>query len=225
MQLLYFSFFPVSIKMVVLEEREGILMQYGIGIPPANPKANSACQVKKGISAFFSKDSMDAKQSALIFSTPIPLFRLDKCSEKYSHLLKKKDLINVGPIVNYFINNSEQAAFLAGDVVNNLYLHGKRKYRVINILSILTGLGIEKYSGILNNIISSNDGAFSMGFKYWVKKNRDEGCFRDIAQVRYIIEPRLEGPEKLLFPFRPAAIELDLTTQSRFFAAFGVNVI
>jgi hypothetical protein len=200
------------------------MMQYKIDTPPANPKPSSVRQAQKSISAFFPKDSMDANQPALIFSSPTPLFRLEKCPEKYSHLLKKKDMINVGPIVNYFINNSGQVAFLAGDVVKNLYLHGRRKYRVINILTILTSLDVEKYSGIMNNIISSNDGAFSMGFKYWVRKNRDEGCFRDIALGRYIIEPRLEGPEKLLFPFRPAAIELDLTTQIRFSAAFGVDV-
>jgi len=211
--------------MMVSEEREGILIQHKIDSPSTDRKPTSAAQVKKSVSAFFPKDSMDANQPESIFSSPPPLFRLEKSPEKYSHLLKKKDLINVGPIVNYFINNSGQVAFLAGDVVKNLFLRGKRKYRVINILTILTGPDIEKYSGIMNNIISSNDGAFSMGFKYWVRKNRGEGCFRDIALGRYIIEPRLEGPEKLLFPFRPAAIELDLTTQSRFSSAFGVDVI
>ncbi len=77
----------------------------------------------------------------------------------------------------------------------------------------------------MNNIISSNDGAFSMGFKYWVRKNRAEGCFRDIALGRYIIEPRLEGLQKLLFPIRPATIELDLTTHSKFVEAFGSELI
>jgi hypothetical protein len=210
--------------MMVSEEKEGIMMRHKNDNPSANSMPTSAGQVKQSITAFFPKDSMDANQPALIFSSPTPLFRLEKCPEKYSHLLKKKDLINIGPIVNYFINNSGQVAFLAGDVVKNLYLHGRRKYRVINILTILTSLDVEKYSGVMNNIISSNDGAFSMGFKYWVRKNRDEGCFRDIALGRYIIEPRLEGLEKLLFLFRPAAIELDLTTQGRFSGAFGVDV-
>jgi hypothetical protein len=76
----------------------------------------------------------------------------------------------------------------------------------------------------MNNIISANDGAFSLGLKYQVKKNRCEGCFKEIALARYIIEPRLEGPEKLLYPFRPASIELDLTTQQRFSDAFGLEV-
>ena len=189
--------------------------------PPANPEPPSACQVKKGTTAFFRKGLVDGDERALICFSPTPLFRLDRSPEKYSHLLKKKDLINTGPIVNYLINNSG-VAFLAGDVVKNLYFHGKRKkYRTINILAILTGFDIEKYLGIMNNIISSNDGAFSMGFKYWIRKNRGEGFFKDIAHGRYIIEPRLEGPEKLLFPLRPASIELDLTSQRRFSEVFG----
>lgn len=199
-------------------------MQYGIGNPPASPKSISGRQVKQGISAFFPKDTTDVDHPALIYSCPTPLFRLEKSPEKYSHLLKKKDLINIGPIVNYFINNSGQVVFLAGDVVKNLYFQGKRKYRTINILAILTSFDIEKYLGIMNNIISSNDGAFSMGFKYWIRKNRSDGSFRDIAHGRYIIEPRLEGAEKLLFPMRPASIELDLTSQGRFSEVFGGEV-
>lgn len=210
--------------MVVSEEKEGIVIQYGIGNPPADPKPASAGQINQSIFTFFSKNPTNADQPALICSCPTPLFRLERCPEKYSHLLKKKDLINIGPIVNYFIDHSGHVAFLAGDVVKNLYLHGKKKYRTINILAILTSFDIEKYSSIMNNIISSNDGAFSMGFKYWVRKNKSEGCFRDIAHGRYIIEPRLEGAEKLLLPFRPASIELDLTSQGRFSEVFGAEV-
>ena len=121
-------------------------------------------------------------------------------------------------------NNSGHVAFLAGDVVKNLYLSGKRKYKTINILAIVTGNDVDKYSFIMNNIISSNDGAFSMGLKYRVGKNRREGVFSHISHERYIIEPRLEGPEKLLFLLRPAAIELDITTQNRFSDVFGVEV-
>ncbi len=191
------------------------MMSHKFDSLPANPGTTSATEG--------SGYSYPALPALSCFS-PTPLFRLEKSPEKYSHLLKKKDLINVGPIVNYFIHHSGEVTFLAGDVVNNLYLHGKRKYSRINILAILTNLDMEKYSGIMNNIISSNDGAFSMGFKYWVRKNRGDGCFRDIAQVRYMIEPRLEGPERLLFPFKPAAIELDLMTQNRFYATFGIEV-
>lgn len=50
-----------------------------------------------------------------------------------------------------------------------------------------------KYSGVINNILSSNDGAFFDGLnKYLVRKNRKESCFGDIADERYILEPRLE---------------------------------
>ncbi len=190
---------------------------------PLNTESTSASKGMKGITTFFRKSHVDGNEPALVCSSPVPLFRLDRSPEKYSHLLRKKDLINVGPIVNYLISNSGQAAFLAGDVVRNLYFHGKRRYRTINILAVLIGPDIEKYQGIMNNIISSNDGAFSMGFKYWVRKNRGEGCFRNVAYGRYIIEPRLEGAEKLLFPFRPSSIELDLTSQKRFSEVFGVE--
>ena len=76
----------------------------------------------------------------------------------------------------------------------------------------------------MNNIISANDGAFSLGLKFRVSKNRCEGCFKEIALARYIQEPRLETPEKPLYPFRPSSIELDLTTQQRFSDAFGIEV-
>jgi hypothetical protein len=184
----------------------------------------SSRPVKKGISAFFPKHPADGNPPALIYFSETPLFRLEKCAEKYAHLLKKKDMEYIGPIVNYLINNSGQVAFLAGDVVRNLYLFGRRKYKTIGILAILTAGDVYKYSGVMNNIISSNDGAFSMGFKYLVKKNRLDGCFKNIAVERYIIEQRLEGPAKLLSPFKPTPIELDLTTQSRFSGAFGVEL-
>ena len=192
--------------------------------PPAYPKPASVGPEMKSISAFFPRDPLDGNQPVLIFFSTTPLFRIEKCPEKYAHLLKKKDLINIGPIVNYLINNSGHVAFLAGDVVKNLYLNGKRKYKTINILAIVTGNDVDKYSFIMNNIISSNDGAFSMGLKYRVGKNRREGVFSHISHERYIIEPRLEGPEKLLFLLRPAAIELDITTQNRFSDVFGVEV-
>jgi hypothetical protein len=180
---------------------------------------------KRTISAFFSKDSLDDNHPSLIHFSSTPLFRLEKSPETYAHLLKNKDLIHIGPIVNYFIGNSGHVVFLGGEAVKNLYLQGRRRYKALNILAILAGYDdVDRYSSIMNNIISSNDGAFSMGLKYRVKKNRSDGCFKDIAQARYIIEPRLEGPEKLLYPFRPATIELDLTTQHRFSHVFGVEV-
>jgi len=188
------------------------------------PKQASGKLGKKGLATFFPRTPHGDSQPALIQFSSTPLFRLEKCSEKYAHLLKKKDLQNIGPIVNYFISNSGHIAYLGGDVVNNLYLHGRRKYKTLNILVILTDSDIDKYSSILNNIISSNDGDFSLGFKYHVRKNRGEGCFKEIAHCRYIIEPRLEGPEKILYPFRPAPTELDLTTQDRFSQVFGVEV-
>lgn len=192
---------------------------------PANSRMNTLAEARKTIVSFFSRFPSDPHRPELTHSSPMPLFRLEKCHEKHTHLLKKKDLINAGPIINYFIHNSGQVAYMAGDAVNNFYIHRKRRYSRINILVVLTTSDMEKYSGILNNIISSNDGAFSMGQKYWVRKNRSEGCFRDIAQARYVIEPRLESIEKILFLFRPAAIELDLITQNRFSAAFGMDVI
>ena len=177
----------------------------------------------KIVPTFFSKASFDDNIPALIHFSSTPLFRLEKTPEKYAHLLKKKDQENIVPIVNYFINKSGYVAYLGGDVVKNLYLCGRRRYKAINLLAILTCSDVDKYSCIMNNIISSNDGEFSLGFKYRVRKNRTEGCFKDIAQARYLIEPRLEGPEKLLFPFRPATIELDLTTENRFSDFFGID--
>lgn len=179
----------------------------------------------KGISAFFPKSALDTRHPSLIHFSSTPLFRLERAAEKYAHLLKKKDVEHIGPLVNYFISHSDHVVYLAGDAVKNLYLHGiKKKYKTLNILAILTGSDADKYSWIMNNIISSNDGAFSMGMKYTVKKNRQEGCFKEIALARYIIEPRLEGFEKLLYPLRSSTIELDLTTQHRFSSAFGVEV-
>jgi hypothetical protein len=179
---------------------------------------------KKGISAFLSHGPLHIDHPSLIHFSSTPLFRLECSPEKYAHLLKSKDAVQIGPIVNYFIGNSGHIAYLGGDVVKNLYLRGRKRYKTINILAILTAADIDKYSCIMNNIISANDGAFSLGLKYQVKKNRCEGCFKEIALARYIIEPRLEGPEKLLYPFRPASIELDLTTQQRFSEVFGLEV-
>lgn len=179
---------------------------------------------KKGISAFFTKNLPGVNHPSLIHFSSMPLYRLEQSPEKYAHLLRKKDLKHIGPIVNYFISGSGHVAFLGGDVVRNLYLRGKKKYKVVNILAILTGSDIDKYSFVMNNIISSNDGAFAMGFRYRVKKNRTEGCFADIPVLRYVIEPRFEGIAKLLYPFRPASIELDLTTQSRFSSVVGVEL-
>jgi hypothetical protein len=189
-----------------------------------HPKQALEQPEKKNISAFFSHGPLDVNHPSLIHFSSTPLFRLEKNPEKYAHLLKKKDREHIVPIVNYFIGNSGHVIYLGGDAVKNLYLHGKRKYKSLNMLAILTTYDVEKFSRIMNNIISSNDGAFSMRLKYRVRKNRCDGCFKDIALARYIIEPRLEGPEKLLYPFRAAAIELDLTTQHRFSHAFGVEV-
>lgn len=63
---------------------------------------------------------------------------------------------------------------------------------------------------------------FPWGLNTASGKTGAKAYFKEIAQGRYIIEPRLEGTEKLLYPFRPAAIELDLTTQNRFSQVFGV---
>ncbi len=179
---------------------------------------------RKSISAFFSLGPLDASHPSLIHFSATPLFRLEKAPEKYAHLLKKKDVEHVGPIVDYFISNSDHVVYLGGDAVRNVYLRGRKKYKTINILALLTAPDVDQYCWILNNIISSNDGEFSMGLKYRVSKNRQEGCFKNIACARYIIEPRLVGPEKLLYPLRASTIELDLTTRQRFSEAFGVEV-
>lgn len=166
-----------------------------------------------------------ADSPSLIHFSSTPLFRLEKNPETYAHLLKKKDTDNVVPIINYFIGNSGHALYLAGDAVKNLYLHGKRKkYKTLHMLAILTDADADKYASIMNCIISANDGAFSLGLRYRIRKNRCDGCFREIAHARYAIEPRLVGPEKLLYPFRPSTIELDLTTRDRFSRAFGIEV-
>ena len=189
-----------------------------------HPKPAAGPARKKSISAFFSHGPLGVNHPSLIHFSATPLFRLEKAPEKYAHLLKKKDVGHIGPIVDYFIDKSDHVVYLAGDAVTNLYLHGRKKYKVLNILALLTGPDVEKYSWIMNNIISSNDGAFSMGLKYRVRKNRQEGYFKDITLARYVIEPRLEGPEKLLYPLRSSTIELDLTTRERFSQAFGVEV-
>ena len=191
---------------------------------PGHSSPASETPRKKGAFAFFSRDPLHADQPSLIHFSSTPLFQLERSPEKYAHLLKKKDAVQIGPIVNYFIGNSGHVAYLGGDVVKNLYLRGMKKYKTINILAILTAADIEKYSCIMNNIISANDGAFSLGLKYQVKKNRCDECFKEIALARYVIEPRLEGLEKLFYPFRPSSIELDLTTQQRFSDAFGLEV-
>ncbi len=179
---------------------------------------------KKSLSAFFSHGHLDVNHPSLIHFSSTPLFRLENSSEKYAHLLKKKDVEHVGPIVNYFISHSGHVVYLGGDAVKNLYFHGKKKYKSLTMLAILSGDDVDTYASTLNNIISSNDGAFSMGLKYRVRKNRNDGCFKEIALARYVIEPRLEGPEKILYPLRSSAIELDLTTYNRFSHAFGIDV-
>ncbi|HEX9137790.1 MAG TPA: hypothetical protein VF905_12720, partial [Nitrospirota bacterium] len=56
-------------------------------------------------------------------------------------------------------------------------------------------------------------------------KNRQDGCFKEIALARYLIEPRLESLEKLLYPLRSSTIDLNLTTQQKFSQAFGNEVL
>ena len=191
------------------------------GNPTEVPYSASARQDMKSISAFLPGSPADGNQPALIYFSSTPLFRLEDAPEKYAHFLRRKDVVNLDPIVRYFIRTSGHVAFLAGDVVRSLYLYGKKKYKTINILAILSDGDVDKYSALMNNIISSSDGQFSLGFKYRVRKNRGEGCFKGIACARYIVEPRLEGLEKLFYPFRPAAVELDLTSRGRFCSAFG----
>jgi hypothetical protein len=180
---------------------------------------------KPSLSAFFSQSPPDVNHPSLIHFSSMPLFKLETSPERYVHLLKKKDQEQIRPIVNYFISKVGHVVYLGGDAVRSLALSGRRQYKVLNILAIMTSSDIEKYSSILNNIISSNDGAFSMGLRYWIRKNRNDGCFKDIALARYIIEPRLEGLEKLLYLLRSSSIELDLTTQHAFSLAFGHELI
>jgi hypothetical protein len=192
--------------------------------PAAHQEDSPANPDRRGVSVFAYKAGLDDTHPSLIHFSSTPLFRLEKEPQKYVHLLKKKDSEHVSPIVNYFIRNSGHVAYLAGDAVRNLYLHGRKRYKVLNILVILScDAEADKYCGILNNIISSNDGAFSMKLKYRVRKNRCGGCFPEIAEARYVIEPRLEGLEKLLYPLRASGIELDITTQKRFSEAFGIR--
>ena len=186
-------------------------------------KTPSDPQQKRSILEY--KANLTIQHPSLIHFTSTPLFRLEINAGTYMHLLKKKDSEHVAPIVNYLIGNSGNIVYLGGDAVKNLYLTGEKRYKNLNILALLPdATAVDRYSSILNNIISSNDGAFSMQMKYWIKKNRCEGCFKDIAEKRYIIEPRLEGFEKLLYPLRSSTIELDLTTQTKFSEAFGIYV-
>ncbi len=181
-------------------------------------------QENKRISVFAYKAKLDETHPSLIHFTSTPLFRLEKDHQKYVHLLKKKDTEHIGPIVNYFIGNAGQVAYLGGEAVKNVYLHGRKKYKCLNMLVILANSDeVDKYSNLMNNIISANDGSFSMKLKYRVRKNRCEGCFKDIAQARYVIEPRLEGFEKLLYPLRASVIELDIITQKRFSEEFRIE--
>jgi hypothetical protein len=79
------------------------------------------------------------------------------------HLLKKKDHQHIGPLVNYFIGKSGHVVYLGGDAVINLYLRGKKRYRLLNMLAIVTESEIDNYTSILNNISSTT--GFSMGQK------------------------------------------------------------
>ena len=178
----------------------------------------------KRIAAFPSHGPVNADHPSLLHVKSFHLFRLEKCPETYSHLLKKKDTEYVVPLVNYFIGEAGRAVYVGGDAVKNLYVHGRKRYKWLNILAVLPGDDLDRCSCMMNNIISSNDGAFSMGFRYRVNKNRQEGCFKEVSQARYVIEPRLEGPEKLLYPFRASTIELDLISPLGFSRAFGVEV-
>jgi hypothetical protein len=177
----------------------------------------------KRISAFFSRGPVNADHPSLLRLRSAHLYRLEKCPETYSHLLKNKDTEYIGPLVNYFIGDAGRAVYLGGDAVKNLYVHGRKRYRSLNILVVMAGDDLDRCACMMNNIVSSNDGAFSMGFRYRVKKNRQDGCFKEVSQARYIIEPRLEGPEKLLYPFRASNIELDLISPLGFSRAFGVE--
>lgn len=157
--------------------------------------------------------SRDGDQPSLIHLNATLLFRLDRCPQPYAHLLKKKDLTHISPLVEYLIGSSGHVVCLGGDAVRNRHRRGKRKYKRINLLAIMNAEEAERYASVMNNIISSNDGAFSLGWKYRVRKNRGDGFFKDVACARYVIEPRLEGIEKLLYLFRPSSIELDIATE------------
>ncbi len=176
-------------------------------------------------SAFFSKEPPDGDHPALIHFSSTPLFRLEQCPDRYVHILKKKDQEHIVPLVNYFISRVGHVVYLGGDCVRNVFSpHGRRNYKVLNLLLLMNCDDVEKYSNIMNNIISSNDGAFSLGLRYRVSKNRNkQGCFREIALARYVIEPRLEGCEKLLYPLRASPIEVDFTTPHMFSLVFDAS--
>ncbi len=187
--------------------------------PVSDPAGGEAAPI------ILSPADLNADRPSLIHFSRTPLFRLEKSPETYLHLLKKKDADNVVPIINYFIGNAGRAVYLAGDAVWNLYFRGRRKkYKTLSMLAIVADDDAEKYAWILNNIITSNDGAFSLGLRYRVRRNRSHGGFRDIACARYAIEPRLVGLELLLYLFRPSTIELDIITRSAFSSAFGIDV-
>jgi len=177
----------------------------------------------KRFTDFLSRGPVNANHPSLLHLNSHHLFRLYKYPQTYSHLLKKKDEEYVGPLVNYFIGEPNRVVYLCGEAVKNLYVHGRKRYKCLTLLAVMPDDDLDRCSALMNNIISSNDGAFSMGFRYRVKKNRQAGCFKDVSLARYIIEPRLEGPEKLLYPFRASAIELDLTSPLGFSHAFGVE--
>jgi hypothetical protein len=190
------------------------------------PMQLAATREPKGMAAFFLGGQPVGSHPSLIHFSTMSLFRLESSPDTFKHLLREKDLLHVAPIVNYLISGSGHVVYMGGDVVRNLYFHGRKSYKTINIIALLCNEEIERYTFVLNNIISSSDGAFSMGGRYWAKRNRCTGCFTDIAIARYLIEPRLVGPEKLLYPFRPTTIELELTTEykfSRFFSELRGN--
>ncbi len=189
------------------------------------PRPVSEWRCRKRLSGFFLRHPVNnGHHPSLVQANSTLLFCLERDPEKYSHLLKKKDKDYVEPLIKYFIGQVGSRAYLGGDAVRNLYLLGKKRYRSLNILVVTSERDLDRCSCMMNNIISSNDGAFSMGFRYRVKKNRLDGCFKEISQARYVIEPRLEGPEKLLYPFRASTIELDLLSPHRFSQAFGIEV-
>ena len=173
------------------------------------------------IAAFFSKGPVHTGHPSLLQLKSHLLFRLEKCPEAYAHLLKDKDKEFIAPLVNYFIGETNRVVYLGGDAVKNHYVHGRKRYRLLNMLAVMSVDDLDRCACMMNNIISSNDGAFSMGFRYRVRKNRLEGCFKEASQARYLIEPRLEGPEKLLYLFRASCIELDLISPLRFSDACG----
>jgi hypothetical protein len=207
----------------VCRERNFVMAFHKIEHVTGFPVRISVARSVKRIAVFLSREPVHAEHPSLLRLRSTHLFRLDKYPETYSHLLKKKDTEYIGPLVTYFIGETGRIVYLGGDAVMNLYVHGRKRYKSLNILAVMPGDDLDRCSCMMNNIISSNDGAFSIGFRYRVKKNRQEGCFKEVSQARYIIEPRLEGPEKLLYPFRASIIELDLISPLVFAHAFGVE--